>query len=61
MENVQLTVADLASIKSLLEAACQRGAFRANEMSTVGAAFDKLVRFIEVYNASNTPKGDSNA
>lgn len=47
MENSTLTLADLASMKTILEAACQRGAFRANEMSTVGILYDKLNRFIE--------------
>lgn len=46
MENVQLTVADLASIKTLLEAACTRGAFKANEMSMVGNVYDKLTQFL---------------
>jgi hypothetical protein len=47
MENVQLTVADLASLKSLLEAACTRGAFKASEMSMVGNVYDKLSRFVD--------------
>lgn len=47
MENVQLTVADLASLKTLLEAAANRGAFKAAEMSTVGAVYDKLAKFLD--------------
>jgi len=46
MENVQLTVADLASLKSLLEAACTRGTFKAHEMSMVGNIYDKLSHFV---------------
>jgi hypothetical protein len=48
MENVQLTIADLASLKNLLEAAANRGAFKANEMSSVGLIYDKLSKFVEL-------------
>jgi hypothetical protein len=47
MENVQLTIGDMASLKALLEAAVNRGAFRANELSTVGAVYDKLSQFVD--------------
>lgn len=46
MENHSLTVADMASLKNVLEAACNRGAFKANEMSTVGQLYDKLSAFV---------------
>jgi hypothetical protein len=48
MENVQLTVADMASIKSLIELAANRGVFKVNEMSQVGTLYDKLSKFLEV-------------
>ena len=66
MDN-QLSVADIASVKSLLEAACTRGAFRANEMSQVGRVYDKLSLFLDHATAqlqqqqTTPPKGDSNA
>jgi hypothetical protein len=47
MENVQLTIGDMASLKALLEAAVNRGAFRANELSTVGVVYDKLSQFVD--------------
>ena len=47
MENTQLTIADLASIHSIIEAASQRGAFRANELTQVGAVYDKLSAFLQ--------------
>ena len=47
MENAQLTIADLASIHTLIDAACTRGAFKAPEMSRVGEIYDKLTRFLE--------------
>jgi hypothetical protein len=46
MENIQLTLSDLASLKNLIEAATARGAFRANEMTTVGSIYDKLDAFL---------------
>ena len=46
MENASLTLADMASLKNLIEAATARGAFRANEMSTVGGIYDKLDAFL---------------
>jgi hypothetical protein len=51
MENTQLTIADLASIHSIIEAASQRGAFRANELSQVGAVYDKLSAFLQAAQA----------
>lgn len=62
MENTQLTVADMASLKSLLEAACTRGAFKAPEMSAVGLLYDKLSRFVEANaNAQVNEQGEKNA
>ena len=51
MENTQLTLADLASIQSIIEAASTRGAFRANELAQVGAIYDKLSAFLKVAQA----------
>ena len=51
MENTQLTIADLASIHSIIEAASQRGAFRANELTQVGAVYDKLSAFLQTAQA----------
>ena len=64
MENAQLTIADLASLKGLLEAAANRGAFKANEMSTVGASYDKLSKFVESTTAQlaeQQAQGEQNA
>ena len=64
MENPQLTIADLASLKTLLEAAANRGAFKAAEMSTVGSVYDKLAKFVEASSAQlaqQQAQGDENA
>jgi uncharacterized protein YggE len=48
MENTtQITVADLDTIKNIIDLACTRGAFRGAEVSQVGAVFDKLTVFLE--------------
>lgn len=64
MENAQLTIADMASLKNLIEAAVNRGAFKANELSAVGAIYDKLSKFLEVTSAqmaAQQAQGDTNA
>ena len=69
MENTQLTIADLASIHSIIEAASQRGAFRANELTQVGAVYDKLSAFLQATQAQvdaaeqplAEPPGEQNA
>ena len=47
MENASLTLADMASLKNLIEAATARGAFRANEMSTVKAVKNVRVKYCD--------------
>lgn len=43
---VQLTISDLATMKSLIEIACARGAFQAAEMRNIGETYDKLTAFL---------------
>lgn len=52
-----LTIGDLEQIHSLLNLASERGAFRAAELSTVGATYDRLSRFLESVSAqlANAP------
>jgi hypothetical protein len=67
MNNQQLTIADMESLKALIEAACLRGAFRAPEMSKIGPIYDKLSNFIEYTSAQiaarapTAPTGEPNA
>ncbi len=46
MEPVQLTVNDIKSIQTLMEAACARGTWKASEMYTVGLIYNKLTAFL---------------
>jgi hypothetical protein len=47
MDNTQITIADLDTIKNIIDLACTRGAFRGAEVSQVGVVFDKLTVFLE--------------
>ena len=48
MENAQLTLTDIVSVKNPIEAASTRGAFKAHELKAVGELYEKIARFIEV-------------
>jgi hypothetical protein len=41
-----LTVQDLQALKSIIDVASQRGAFKPNEMMTVGQTYGKLETFL---------------
>ena len=45
-ESTQFTIADLAGIRNIIDLACQRGAFRGEEMKDVGLVFERLTNFI---------------
>ena len=51
MENAQLTLTDIVSVKNLIEAASSRGAFKAHELKSVGELYEKISRFVEVSTA----------
>lgn len=42
-----LNISDLAALKSIVDVATQRGAFRAPELEAVGKTYNKLVTFLE--------------
>jgi hypothetical protein len=42
-----LNISDLVAIKSIIEVASQRGAFKATELEAVGKTFNKLNSFLE--------------
>ena len=65
MNDNQLTIADLASIKVILDTVINRGAIRGNEMTLVGGIYDKLTAFLAVSTApvpeQPNPQGEPNA
>lgn len=50
-----LTLADLAGLKSIIDVAAQRGAFKPNEMQAVGTVYNKLSSFLS---AASGNKGE---
>jgi len=46
-QGADLNINDLVSLKSIIEVATQRGAFKAAELEAVGRAFNKLNAFLE--------------
>jgi len=42
----ELTINDLNALKSIIDVASQRGAFKPNEMMTVGQTYNKLEAFL---------------
>lgn len=56
----QLSINDLQNLRSIVDTAVRRGAFGANEMSAVGAAYDRVNAFLNAVSpqpdaASQTP------
>ena len=51
MENTndptQITIADLDTLKNIVDLASTRGAFRGAELTQVGAIYDKLTAFLD--------------
>jgi hypothetical protein len=52
--SADLNVSDLNAIKSIIDVATQRGAFRAPELESVGKIYNKLNNFLE--SITNTKK-----
>jgi hypothetical protein len=50
-----LTIADLNSVRAIIDVACQRGAFKAPEMELVGKTFNKLNAFLEAATKNSQP------
>ena len=61
-----LTISDLRVLKMCVEAGSSRGAYQANEMSTVGNTYNRLAMFLAQIDAQqaeangDTPEGDDN-
>lgn len=54
----ELTIADLTNLRSVIDVAAQRGAFRAAEMSAVGQVFNKLNSFLEAVYPQSLPPSE---
>ena len=51
-----ITIADIAFLVQIVEVCSQRGAFRAEELTNVGAVYDRVKAFI----VANTPAPQAN-
>jgi hypothetical protein len=47
MDNSQITVTDLFTLKSIIDLASTRGAFKGSELKEVGEVYNKLSQFLE--------------
>ena len=52
-----LSIADLRNLATIIDVASTRGAFRANEMATVGVMFNKLQSFLSKVAPEQNPEG----
>jgi hypothetical protein len=59
MENQTITVTDLDGIRNIIDLACTRGAFRADEMQQVGELYNKLNNFLEAIVAQAQAQSES--
>lgn len=59
VEPAQLTIADMQAAANIIDLASRRGAFHAKELTTVGAAFNKLNAFLEHIAATQAPAEDT--
>jgi len=61
MDDKQITIADLDTIKNIIDLACTRGAFRGAEVSQVGAVYDKLSAFLQAVIAQAKEQQEADA
>jgi hypothetical protein len=54
-----LTVQDLTAMKSIIDVASTRGAFKPNEMTTVGTVYSKLEAFLNAVQAQQEAKTEA--
>ena len=54
-----VTINDIATLLQIIEVCSQRGAFRAEELSSVGAVYDKVKSFISAALPPAQPKEET--
>jgi hypothetical protein len=54
-----LTVQDLTAMKSIIDVASTRGAFKPNEMTTVGTVYSKLEAFLNAVQAQQDAQAEA--
>jgi hypothetical protein len=56
-QSADLTVQDLTMLRSIIDIAAQRGAFKPAEMAAVGTTYNKLNTFLESVNKGQPQNG----
>jgi hypothetical protein len=56
-QTADLTVQDLNMLRSIIDIAAQRGAFKPTEMAAVGTTYNKLNTFLESVNKGQPQNG----
>ena len=51
----ELNINDLVAMRNVIDVVTKRGAFQANELSSVGQLFDKLNTFLDAAQKAQTP------
>jgi hypothetical protein len=51
----ELNINDLIAMRNVIDVVTKRGAFQANELSSVGQLFDKLNTFLDAAQKAQTP------
>ena len=59
-EAPQLNIGDLMSIIKIIDACSERGAFKGNEMGSVGAVRDRIAAFAEANQPVEEPQENGN-
>lgn len=54
-----LTLQDLISVAQIIQVTSQRGAYRAEELQSVGTLYNKLIAFLESVGAINRPQAEA--
>jgi len=57
-EDTSISLNDLQVLANIVDLATQRGAFRGNELSQVGAVFDKLSAFLQQVAAAQAEQAE---
>jgi hypothetical protein len=55
----ELSITDLKNIRAILDVAVRRGTFGANEISGVGAVFDRLNNFLNAVAPADTAEANT--
>ena len=54
-EEVQLTIGDISTVKTIIEIASSKGAFKAEELHVVGLTYDRITKWL----VANQPPKDA--